>query len=108
MANQDFLNDLMRALEPVVTMHPRADGGFDVIQIHTGRVFHLDESSQSLAQRADDLTESAIMALGRGSPGSGVIAPGIALLSIHIDEAVATASATDTQLILTEGGVDTI
>jgi len=61
-----------------------------------------------LAQRADDLTESAIMALGRGSADSDAFLPGIALLSIHIDEAIATASDTDTRLILTDGGADTI
>lgn len=104
MSNTDFLNDLVRALGGIATMHPRVDGGFDVVHTYTGRMFLLAESTQSLAQRADDLTESAIMALGQG----GSVAPGIALLSIHIDEALATARDTDTRLILIDGGVDTI
>lgn len=99
MADSAVISELDRAFGSELEL--RVDKGvLHVIQHATGRVFVLAASPDSVARRAAELTHDGKEAGVGGPAGSGAVAPGLALLSIHISGAVATAGATDTRLII--------
>lgn len=104
MADLAVISELDRAFGSELEL--RVDKGvLHVIQHATGRMFMLAASPDSVARRAAKLTHAGEEAGVGGPAGSRSVAPGLALLSIHISEAVATAGAADTRLVIRRGGV---
>lgn len=110
-ASRQPIDELAAALVHQFTVNPCFIDGTEALLIAdsaTGRAWEFPYSSAQVARFIEGLHDSGVEAgVGSKDPHTGC-SPGAALLSIHIEEAIATAPSDAKRLVVGEGGVSAV
>lgn len=102
--DDELIAAIASALDPDLELVRDRDDALVIVDVLTSRAWPLSCVLSDLAQQVGRLEASGMEAGIGGQPGSGAVSPGVALLAIHLDEAIRTASPTANHLELTAGG----